>query len=91
MMTDLAKLTRSQLQRLKTKLEQESSALLEAFITAGRGWETHSETMAKAKEPDADLLTIRFADHAKAWSEMRAEEQARWAYHGTLHRIKTQR
>lgn len=85
-MKPLPDLTESELKAARRRLEIERSSVCERMISDGRGHELASETLAKAKLPDADALTLRFARVSSEFCAVISEEERRRTYHGSLKR-----
>ena len=75
-------LTESELRKAIAKVAVESSTICSAFIDAGRGFERPSETRLKS-----DPLSVKWQDCAQKGDTLRAEENRRRAWHGSLKRI----
>jgi 3'-phosphoadenosine 5'-phosphosulfate sulfotransferase len=89
-MKAIHEMTEAELRRAQEKADVERNAVCDAMIEAGRGFETSSETLAKAKQPDADSLTKRFAASSKACDDLYSEMKYRLTYHGSLKRVRHQ-
>lgn len=84
-------MTEGELRKVRAKADTERSAVNDAMIAAGRGYEKAWDTLAKAKLPDADPLTLRFAASGAVCSAIRAEQDRRMGWHGSLRRIPATR
>lgn len=61
------------------------SGLCDELIAAGRGHETHSETMKKD-----DALSLRYVEASESYACLAQEKRDRQQWHGTLNPIRRQ-
>jgi hypothetical protein len=82
-LSKLPKMPSRQFDRTCTEATETFFGIVDEMISAGRGRELPSETMAKAELPDADMLTFRYASNARLRAALFAERDSRIKYHGT--------